>query len=314
MGGELVALAGIIACVFIGGGRARSKPSSAVYSPKPNLDLERGNAVDHRGERQVEVRLDERPHGLIAFVFIDNARRLNVMNSALMAQFVEELSKLAREERLRALVLTGAGERAFIGGADIKEMGAIDDSHGARTFISRVHACCDAIRSIPVPTIARIHGFAFGAGLEIAAACDLRIASETATFGMPEVKLGIPSVVEAALLPMLVGWGRARQILLLGETFSAQDALSWGLLERVTPPEHLDEAVEDWLGQVLSSKPRAVRLQKKLIRSWEDSPLRAAIQAGIDSFAAAFETDEPTIAMRDFFAAQAERKAAAFKA
>ncbi len=271
-------------------------------------------AVDHGRERQVEVHLDERQHGLVAFVVIDNVRRLNVLNSALMAQFVEEMSKLAREERLRALVLTGAGEKAFNGGADIKEMGAIDDSHSARAFISRVHACCDAIRSIPVPTIARIQGFAFGAGLEIAAACDLRIACETATFGMPEVKLGIPSVVEAALLPMLVGWGRARQILLLGEMFSAQDALSWGLVERVTPPERLDEAVEDWLGQVLSSKPRAVRLQKQLIRSWEDLPLRAAIQAGIESFAAAFETNEPTIAMRDFFAAQAERKATALKA
>ncbi len=270
--------------------------------------------MDHGRERQVEVHLDERQHGLVAFVVIDNVRRLNVLNSALMAQFVEEMSKLAREERLRALVLTGAGEKAFIGGADIKEMGAIEDGHGARAFISRVHACCDAIRCIPVPTIAQIRGFAFGAGLEIAAACDLRIASQTAIFGMPEVKLGIPSVVEAALLPMLVGWGRARQILLLGETFGAQDALSWGLVERVTPPEQLDDALEDWLGQVLSSKPQAVRLQKQLIRSWEDLPLRAAIQAGIDSFAAAFETEEPTVAMRDFFTAQAGRKAATSKA
>ncbi len=267
--------------------------------------------MDHAEVKQIEVRLEGRLQGLIAFVTIDNPQKLNSMNSALMAQFVAVMGELAANDDLRAVVLTGAGDKAFIGGADIKEMGAIHDNHGGRAFISKVHACCHAVRSIPVPVIARIQGFTFGAGLEMAAACDLRIASEVAQFGMPEVKLGIPSVVEAALLPMLVGWGRTRQMLLLGENFSAKEALAWGLVERVTAPEHLDEAVEEWLQNILSSKPRAVRLQKQLIRSWEDLPLRAAVQAGIDTFAAAFETDEPEVAMRDFFDAQAERKAAA---
>jgi enoyl-CoA hydratase len=226
-----------------------------------------------------------------------------------MAQFVAALERLASEERLRALVLTGGGEKAFIGGADITEMAAIDDIHAARAFIARVHACCHAIRAIAVPTIARIQGAALGAGMEIAASCDLRIAATSARFGMPEVKLGIPSVVEAALLPMLVGWGRTRQLLLLGETYRAQEAHSWGFLEEVTAPERLDEGIEDWLAAILSSKPRAVRLQKQLIGSWEDLPLRAAVQAGIDSFAAAYETDEPQTAMRDFLSAQAARKA-----
>ena len=260
-------------------------------------------------EGHVEVRLAERPQGLVAFVTIRNERKLNTLNGALMAQFVTELAKLARQDRLRALVLAGAGDRAFIGGADIGEMAALAESHGARAFISQVQACCHALRAIPVPTIARIQGFAFGAGMEIAASCDLRIATQSARFGMPEVKLGIPSVVEAALLPMLIGWGRTRQLLLLGETLGAQQAHSWGFLESVVAPEELDERVEDWIGQILSSKPRAVRLQKQLIRSWEDLPLRAAVQAGIDAFAAAYETQEPREAMRDFLAAQAERKA-----
>jgi enoyl-CoA hydratase/carnithine racemase len=260
-------------------------------------------------ERQIDVRLDDRSGEVIAYVTIANERRLNSMNSALMAQFIEALSALATNDHLRALVLSGAGNRAFIGGADIKEMGAIEDPHGARAFISRVHACCDAVRAIPVPTIARIQGFTFGAGLEIAASCDLRIATETAVFGMPEVKLGIPSVVEAALLPSLIGWGRTRLLLLLGENIAAAEAFDWGFLERVMPPEELDAGVEAWIQQVLTSTPRAVRLQKALIRSWEDLPLRAAVQAGIDSFASAFATDEPTHAMRRFFEAQAERKA-----
>ena len=192
--------------------------------------------------------------------------------------------------------------------ADINEMNAIRDPATARSFITRVHACCAAIRSIPVPTIARIQGFALGAGLELAAACDLRIASQTATFGMPEVKLGIPSVVEAALLPMLIGWGRTRQMLLLGETFGAQQALAWNLVEQVTPPDELDSAIQICIGQLLNSKPRAVRLQKSLIRAWEDLSTQEAIQAGIDAFAAAFDTDEPQIAMHEFLAAHAARR------
>ena len=124
---------------------------------------------------------------------------------------------------------------------------------------------------------------------------------------MPEVKLGIPSVIEAALLPALVGWGRAREIMLLGEKFSATDALGWGLVERVVPGPTLDAAVDACIGSLLTSRPRAVRLQKRLIRQWEELPLSAAIAAGIDAFAAAYESDEPGAAMTKFLAARRSR-------
>jgi enoyl-CoA hydratase len=258
---------------------------------------------------RIETRLDQRSDGLIAFVTVDNASRLNSMNSALMGKFVERLSEVTTTADLRALVLTGAGDKAFIGGADIREMGALANAEEARGFITRLHKCCDAIRAIPVPTIARINGFTLGGGLEIAASCDVRIAVESAVFGMPEVKLGIPSVIEAALLPTLVGWGRARQIVLFGENFSAQDALSWGLIERMVGTAELDKAVDDWIDHVLSCPPGAVRLQKQLIRQWEDMPLRQAIQAGIDSFTAAVHGGEPATAMRSFLERQRARKA-----
>ena len=260
--------------------------------------------------QQVHVLIEARGDGVVATVTIDNQTRLNSMNSDLMLELRDTLAVLAAEENLRACVLTGAGEKAFIGGADIKEMAQIQHPNEARKFISGVHACCHAMRAIPVPTIARINGFCFGAGLELAAACDLRIATEAAVFGMPEVKLGIPSVVEAALLPMLVGWGRTRQMLLLGQTFDAVTALAWGLVESAVPGADLDETVGRYLGEVLTGKSRALRLQKQLIRSWEDLPLRAAVQVGIDSFAAAFETPEPSCAMHDFLQEQARRKAA----
>ncbi|WP_374576219.1 enoyl-CoA hydratase [Phenylobacterium sp.] len=253
----------------------------------------------------VTLEFEDRPGGRVARLTLDNARKLNTLNSALMELFVETVQGLAAEPDLRAVVLTGAGGRAFIGGADIDEMAGLDAESG-RAFITRVHRCCAALRDLPVPVIARIDGYVLGAGLEIAAACDLRAASDRSHFGMPEVKLGIPSVVEAALLPSLVGWGRTREMLLIGETFGAADALRWGLVEIVEPAEDLDAALERWLEGLLAAKPRAVQLQKALIRRWEELPMSQAVAAGIDCFADAWTTDEPAQAMAEFLA---ERKA-----
>ena len=259
------------------------------------------------GDRQLHIRRDTRPEGIVAYVTIDNAGKLNAINSALMDALVEGLSELAAEDRLRAVVLTGAGPKAFVAGVDINEMARIENAAQATAFITRLHQCIAAIRDVPVPVIARIQGYAFGGGLELAAACDVRIAADSAVFGMPEVKLGIPSVIEAALLPTLIGWGRAREIMYLGENFTAGEALRWGLVEHVVPSATLDAAVEAWIAKLLTSAPRAVRLQKQLIRRWEDLPLAAAVAAGIEAFAAAYASDEPRTAMREFLAARRAR-------
>ncbi len=138
--------------------------------------------------------------GHVAHLTIDNRAKLNSLNRALMGEIVERMGEVAADPELRLAILSGAGGRAFVGGADIAEIAGLDRP-GARRFITLVHRCCDAFRRLPVPVIARIDGFALGAGLELAAACDLRVASDNAVFGMPEVRIGIPSVVEAALLP-----------------------------------------------------------------------------------------------------------------
>jgi enoyl-CoA hydratase/carnithine racemase len=257
----------------------------------------------------VRVRHDDGKLGVVAHVTINNARHLNALDSAVMEEFVAVMAQLAANERLRAMVLTGDGPKAFIVGADIMEMAAIESAAQAAAFITRLHRCCESIRALPVPVIARIQGYAFGAGLEIAAACDVRFAADSALFGMPEVKLGIPSVIEAALLPTLIGWGRAREIMYLGETFTADEARQWGLVEHVVPAAALDDAIGAWIGKLLTSMPRAVRLQKRLIRQWEDLPLSGAIQAGIEAFAQAYTTDEPTVAMHAFLTARKARKA-----
>jgi enoyl-CoA hydratase len=241
----------------------------------------------------VVVTREERTEGghLVRFV-IDNEAKLNTLNRPLMLEIVEAIERLEADTELRLVILSGAGERAFVGGADIAELAALDQDT-SRDFITLVHRCCDGFRRLAVPVIARIDGYALGAGLELAAACDLRVASDRAVFGMPEVRVGIPSVVEAALLPMLIGHGRARRLLLTGETIGAAEALDWGLVDAVAPPGELDAAVERLAAAILAGGPQAIRLQKALILEWEELSTSAAVARGIDALVEAYATDEP---------------------
>ena len=153
---------------------------------------------------------------------------------------------------------------------------------------------------MPVPVIARIDGYCLGGGLELSISCDLRVASATSTFGMPEVQLGIPSVIEAAVLRRLVGPGKTRQLVYTGESIGADEALACGLVDKVAPPDDLDAAVDAWTRAIASYGSHAIRLQKRLVRIWDDSPLDHAIQAGIRSFTTAYTTDEPRRLMQRF--------------
>jgi enoyl-CoA hydratase/carnithine racemase len=237
--------------------------------------------------------------GMVARVTVDNRTKLNTLDRALMRAFVAEIEALGKRGDLRAVVLSGFGDKAFIGGANIPEMAALDRG-SAGDFIALVHRTCDCLRQLPVPVIARIDGYALGAGLEVAVSCDLRVASTRAKFGMPEVKVGIPSVVEAALIPRLIGWGRARELLMTGETIDAATALRWGLVERVVAPEKLDQEIDTLLDGLLSAGPQAVRRQKALMREWENLPVDRAVAAGIDAFVGSFDTDEPATMLNAF--------------
>jgi enoyl-CoA hydratase/carnithine racemase len=163
-----------------------------------------------------------------------------------------------------------------------------------------VHHACAAIRALPVPVIARVNGYCLGAGMEIAAACDLRIGVATARFGMPEVRFGIPSGMEACLLPQLVGWGKTRELVYTGDHIDAAEAHRCGFLDRLVEPPALDAGVEQWIASILAGGPRAIRLQKKLVRDWERMSIARAVQAGIRACTAARGTDEPRRLMQAF--------------
>jgi len=246
---------------------------------------------------------DSDDRGAVARIVIDNRDRINVLDSDLITQLISGVNDLAGDQRLRVLVITGAGDKAFIGGADINEMStlaAAGESSSAKEFITILHEACRELRRFPVPVIGRINGYCLGAGLEIAASCDMRVAAAQAIFGMPEVKVGIPSVIEAALLPRLIGWGRTAELVFTGESISAADALAWGLVERVASADQLDREVEQLTESILNAGPRAIRLQKELMREWERLPIEEAIERGAESFAAAYETDEPLRFMQRF--------------
>ncbi len=251
-------------------------------------------------EAIVHVKTEDRPSGRIATVTIDNQRRLNCLASPTIISLAQAFEKLSEDTVLRAIILTGAGDKAFIGGADLTELGACD-ADSVRLFITRLHQACLAIRTCPVPVIGRVNGFCLGAGLEVAASCDMRVSSDNAIYGMPEVHMGLPSVIEAALLPGLIGWGKTREILITGETFGADAALAMGFVQKVVPAAGLDAAVDHWLGLIGRTTPKAVRNQKALMNRWERVSVEEGVYAGIDAISEAYTTGEPQAAIKAFF-------------
>ena len=230
-------------------------------------------------------------HG-VARLTLDNPAKLNALGAATIDSLGAALRGLSADPALRAVVITGEGGKAFSGGVDVDELAAATHAT-ARAAITRLHRCIAAVRECPVPVIARVNGYCIGGALELAAACDLRVAADHARFGMPEVRLGIPSVIEAALLPRLMGAGRARWLLLTGELIDAAEALRWGLVERVVPAQGLDAEVDAALDAILACGAQAIRAQKRLNRAYEELPFGEAVAASIDAFEAAYATDEP---------------------
>lgn len=241
----------------------------------------------------------ERGHHGIAQLTICNAGPLNIVNSLVIRGLREGLETLAKDREIRVLVMAGSGEKSFIGGADIKEMATLDQA-SAETFITGLRDLCEAVRQFPAPVIARLQGWCLGGGLEVAAACDLRIASQSSKYAMPEVKVGIPSVIHAALLPRLIGWGRARWLILTAATIDAPTALNWGLVDEVVPEENLDSAIAAAAAAIAECGLEAMRSQKALLRQWEELPLTESVNLSVGVFGQAFLTGEPQRHMRAF--------------
>lgn len=245
------------------------------------------------------MRIEVREPGHVAFVTVNNPEKRNALGIAGKKALAGAFRQLVRDKALRAAVLTGAGDRSFIAGADISEMKDRTRKQAHEVHVW-VHRACEAIRALPVPVIARVNGYCFGAGMEIAASCDMRIGATTAKFGMPEVRFGIPSGMEACLLPQLIGWGKTRELVYTGDPIDAAEAQRCGFLGKLVEPSELDRGVEQWLSSILAAGPLAIRLQKRLIRDWERMTIEKAIKAGIRACTEARRTDEPRRLMQAF--------------
>jgi len=230
---------------------------------------------------------------------ICNAGRLNILGSEAIRAVREGLEALAPDRQIRVLVVTGESPKSMIGGADIKEMARLGQK-SAEKFITGLRDLCEAARTFPAPVIARMPGWCLGGGLEFAAACDFRVAANDAKFGMPEVRVGIPSVIHAALLPRLIGFARTRWLVMTAENIDAATALSWGLVDVVAAEGGLDAAVDKLADSLLKCGPEALRAQKSLVRQWEELPLTEAINLSVGAFGRAFLTDEPKRLMQAF--------------
>ena len=262
------------------------------------IDADEGVPRMNRHQQTAHTNVTIDPSG-IAHLEITNAGVLNVLGKEVAEDVTTVVGELATLADVRALIVRGSGERAFVGGADIKQMAGFDNG-AAKKFITALAALCDALRLFPTPVIARLAGWSLGAGLEVAAACDIRISASDAHFGMPEVAVGIPSVIHATLLPRLIGSARASWLMLTARNIDAPTALSWGLIDEVCSPSDLTAAVDRTAGLFVELGSAAVRQQKRLLREWEDMTLDDAIRASIDEFGSAFDTGEPQRFMANF--------------
>lgn len=235
----------------------------------------------------------------VATLTLQGEKSVNVMGRELVASLVRALEALRQDDALRLVIVSGPPGGSFQGGVNIAEMaGFTPDS--ARDFITLLHQACHGLRALPVPGIARIEGYCLGGGMELAAACDLRIGTRGSRYGMPEVQVGLPSVIEARLLPALIGWGYTRELLYRGNVMDAAEAHRIGFLQKLVPDGGLDAGITPWIEDILRAEPGAIRAQKRLIENWLETAPAVGIQASIDAFSATFHTSAPNQRLQAF--------------
>jgi enoyl-CoA hydratase len=222
--------------------------------------------------------------GAVAVVTLDNPP-VNALRAALLAELEEELERLDADDATRAIVIRGAGEKAFVAGADIKEFPALREAQSSDGSPRGIQKVGTQLESLRTPVIAAIHGFCLGGGLELAMACDLRVAAEDAQLGQPEIKLGlIPGGGGTQRLPRLAGRGRAFLLNVTGDPISGAQAYEWGIVERVVAADRLLEAALELSRTVAERSPHAVAVLKELAARSRDLPLDEGLRLEAEGF------------------------------
>jgi enoyl-CoA hydratase len=246
-----------------------------------------------------EVVLYERQEN-IAWLTFNRPEALNALNTEVNLALTDCLNRAEADPEVRVIILKGSGDKAFVAGADIKEMMTMSAME-AREHAIRAKRVTDTIWNLKKPVIAAIQGFCLGGGLEYALACDLRIASEKAKFGLPEINLGImPGGAGTQRLARLVGLTKAKELCLTGGVIDAGQALTLGILNAVCPQENLLSEATALAKKIASKSPHAVTLIKSSINKGTEMDLESAALFEIDCFGLCFSTDEQKQGMQAF--------------
>ena len=240
----------------------------------------------------------ERQDG-IAILSLNGRTTLNLLGPAVFQALRERVEQCGEDATLRAIVLKGNGERAFSAGVDLHEMKDLTPPT-AEAFIRSLHQAARSLLDAPLPVVAALRGPCLGGALELALAADIRIAASDAIMGLPEVRVGLPSVIEASLLPPTIGLGRARRMLLTGETIDAAEAFRIGLVDAVVAPDTLDDAALAMAGQFAGMSRRILAMQKEIVARWLEMDEADAAEYTIKAFALCFATPDPHEAMTAF--------------
>lgn len=244
----------------------------------------------------------------VATIVVNRPEKRNALNAAVRREIVEVLDALRAREDVRVIVFTGAGDRAFVAGADIGEFA--ERTPVEQRAVMEGRRVFDEVAACPKPTIAMINGYAFGGGCELALACDIRIAARSAKLGQPEIRLGIlPGGGGTQRLPRLIGAGRALRMILSGEAISAEEAERIGLVDEVVDDDRLHEAVTSLARQIAAHSPLTLRLAKDAVRAAFETPLSAGLALERELFITAFGSADREEGVRAFL----EKRAAEFK-
>ena len=227
-----------------------------------------------------------------AVVTVSRPQVLNALNKRTVAEILQCFDELASNKNVKAVIVTGSGDKSFVAGADISELNAAD-REGGLEITRNGQAAFGKIEALPKPVIAAVNGYALGGGCELAMACDIRIASEKAKFGQPEVTLGlIPGYGGTQRLSRLVGKGKAKELILTGEVIDAQEALRIGLVERVVPHEKLMSEVKALAAKLADLGPIALRLAKNSIDTGFNMPMAEALKVESERFGEVCDTED----------------------
>ena len=228
----------------------------------------------------------------IALVTIDNPP-LNALSSVLLAELETEVDSLDADAAVRAIVLRGAGDRAFVAGADIREFPALREGSGDGGSARGIQRLGHRMDAASTPFVAAIRGFCLGGGLELAMCCDIRVCADDATLGQPEIKLGlIPGGGGTQRLPRLVGQGRAMFLNLTGDFVDAETAYAWGLVEKVVPVAELEDAAVAIAGRIAAQSAHAVGVLRELARTTRDLPLEEGLRREAEGFVRCLRSED----------------------